>query len=94
MLERGKWEEDETTEGLKMMGHKAAVLVACYNPKMFRTSTVASAKGTAQALPAPELCLALGSQVRCLIYAQSHTYRAVWPSRLYSHALVGAMHSI
>lgn len=40
-----------------MMGHRGAVLVAAYNPKMFKGAAAASGG-------APDLCLALGSQVR------------------------------
>lgn len=61
-------------DSLKMMGHKAAVLVARYNPRMFRAAGAgapepASSQGGAPAKP-PELCLALGSQVRAPIERQ------------------------
>jgi hypothetical protein len=43
-----------------MMGHKAAVLVARYNPKLFRPA--GSEKSRNGSRPEPDLCLALGSQ--------------------------------
>ena len=65
LLERGSWAPADTDAALKMMGHKAAVLVARYNPKMFR-SAHGRTNGTR---PAPDLCLALGSQasLRCVL---------------------------
>ena len=60
LLERGRWAPADTDGALKMMGHKAAVLVARYNPKLFRTAE--SEKSRKGSRPEPDLCLALGSQ--------------------------------
>ena len=60
LLERGSWAPADTDGALKMMGHKAAVLVARYNPKMFRSSDAENRHSGSR--PAPDLCLALGSQ--------------------------------
>ncbi len=58
LLERGSWAPADTDGALKMMGHKAAVLVARYNSKMFRSAH----NRENGSRPAPDLCLALGSQ--------------------------------